>query len=184
MAVEKNITMVKSSLWHNIFKTSGNQQKIFQLLKSFPGFANLKKREIKEIQKVTQIRDFLKNETIFFQGDPGFSMFIIDIGKIDITYEFKNGDKQDLATLYPGDFFGEMNVILEGKRTATATAIENSKVLIIFRPDLHEIIEKDHSVGVRILNGFSKIFVEKLRNLNSDYLNILELLNEDKQTQK
>ncbi|MBM4174791.1 MAG: cyclic nucleotide-binding domain-containing protein [Ignavibacteria bacterium] len=183
MAAEKNILAVKSSLWHNIFKASGNQQKIFQLLKGFPGFANLKNREVKDIQKLVQVREFLKNEVIFFQGDPGFSMFIIDSGKVDITCEFKNGSKQNLATLYPGDFFGEMNVILEGKRTATATAIENVKVLVIFRPDLSDLIEKDHSVGYKILNGFSKIFVEKLRNLNSDYLGVLEILSEEKQTQ-
>jgi CRP-like cAMP-binding protein len=183
MTAEKNIATVRSSLWHNIFKTSGNQQKIFLLLKSFPGFANLKRRELKDVQKIIQIRDFLKNETIFYQGDPGFSMFLIDSGKVNITCEFKNGMKQHLATLYPGDFFGEMNVIVEGKRTATATAVENSKVLMIFRPDLRDIIEKDHSVGVKILTGFSRIFVEKLRNLNDDYLNILELFGEEKQTQ-
>ncbi len=182
MAGEKNIPSVRSSLWQNIFKSSGNQQNIYQLLKSFPGFANLKKRDIKEIQRIVQVREFLKNEVIFYQGDPGFSMFIIDSGKVEITCEFKNGSKQNLATLYPGDFFGEMNVILEGKRTATATAIGNVKVLLIFRPDLNDLIEKDCSVGVKILNGFSKIFVEKLRNLNSDYLNVLELINEENKT--
>lgn len=175
---------VRSSFWQNIFKASGNQHRIFELLKSFPGFAELKKREIREIQKIVQFREFLANETIFYQGDPGFSMFIIDKGTVEIIYNMKNGQKQDLATLYSGDFMGEMNVILEGKRTASAVAKTNTKVLIIFRPDLIEIINKDYPLGVKILFGFSKILVEKLRNLNSDYLNILEIMTKEKENEK
>ncbi|MCX8010507.1 MAG: cyclic nucleotide-binding domain-containing protein, partial [Ignavibacteria bacterium] len=87
-------------------------------------------------------------------------------------------------TLHPGDFFGELNVLAEGVRTANATAIKNSKVLVIFRPDLISIIEKDHSLGIKILFGFLKVLTEKIKNLNTDYMNLYELTMSENKTQK
>jgi CRP-like cAMP-binding protein len=184
MKEEKLKVQVRSSLWSNIFKTESDEEKILDLLKKFPAFAALRKKELKMIKKLVHVREYLPNEIIFVEGDPGVSMFIIESGKVEISHTFKSGIKQELALLFAGDFMGEWSAIVEGYRTATATALTNTRLLIIFRPDLLELIHKEPSLGVKILLGFSKIFVEKLRNLNRDYLNLYELLNIEKQIEK
>ncbi len=171
---------VKSSLWSNIFKAESDEEKIFDLLRGFPAFTELKRRELRMIRKLVQVREYLPNEIIFYEGDPGVSLFIIESGKVEISHTFKNGVKQELAILFAGDFMGEWSAIVEGKRTATATALTETRLLIIFRPDLLELIHREPSLGIKILLGFSKIFVEKLRNLNQDYLNLYELLHQEK----
>lgn len=182
MENEKIIT--RSSLWSNIFKSESNEEKILDLLKKFPAFTDLKKRELKMIRKLVQVREYLPNEIIFYEGDPGVSMFIIESGKVEISHTFKSGIKQELALLFSGDFMGEFSAIIEGYRTATATSLTETRLLIIFRPDLLELIHREPTLGVKILLGFSKIFVEKLRNLNRDYLNLYELLHFEKQLDK
>jgi len=182
MEHEKIIT--RSSLWSNIFKSESNEEKILDLLKKFPAFSDLKKRELKMIRKLVQVREYLPNEIIFYEGDPGVSMFIIESGKVEISHTFKSGIKQELALLFSGDFMGEFSAIIEGYRTATATSLTETRLLIIFRPDLLELIHREPTLGVKILLGFSKIFVEKLRNLNRDYLNLYELLHFEKQLDK
>lgn len=181
MEKENENTKVKSSLWSNIFKPESDEQKILDLLKKFPAFSDLKKRELKMIRKLVHVREYLPNEIILFEGDPGVSMFIIESGKVEISHLFKSGVKQELALLFSGDFFGEMSAIVEGFRTATATALTNTRLLILFRDDLLELINHEPTLGVKILLGFSKIYVEKLRNLNRDYLNLYELINYEKQ---
>lgn len=171
---------VRSSLWSNIFKAESNEEKILDLLRKFPAFSELKKRELKMIRKLVQVREFLPDEIIFYEGDPGVSMFIIESGKVEIYHTFKSGFKQELALLFAGDFMGEFSAIVEGYRTATAKALTESRLLIIFRPDLLELIHREPNLGVKILLGFSKIFVEKLRNLNKDYLNLYELVHLEK----
>lgn len=182
MEQEKIIT--RSSLWSNIFKSESNEEKILDLLRKFPAFADLRKRELKMIRRLVQIREYLPNEIIFYEGDPGVSMFIIESGKVEISHTYKSGLKQELALLFAGDFMGEFSAIVEGYRTATATALTETRLLIIFRPDLLELINREPTLGVKILLGFSKIFVEKLRNMNRDYLNLYELLHFEKQLDK
>lgn len=182
--MENEKLTVKSSLWSNIFKAESNEEKIIDLLRKFPAFSELKKRELKMIRKLVQVREYLPNEIIFYEGDPGVSMFIIESGKVEISHTFKSGLKQELALLFAGDFMGEFSAIIEGYRTATATALTETRLLIIFRPDLLELINREPALGVKILLGFSKIFVEKLRNLNRDYLNLYELLHYEKQLDK
>ncbi len=182
MENKSNLIQVKSSLWSNIFKTSSDDVKIISLLKKFPAFSELRKKELREIKRIVQVREYLPNEVIFFEGDPGVAMFIIESGKVEISHTFKSGLKQELAILFSGDFFGEITVLTEGLRTATATALTETRLLIIFRPDLLELIHKDPELGVKILLGFTQILVEKLRILNQDYLNLYDLIQMEKKS--
>lgn len=71
-------------------------------------------------------------ELLFKQGDPGDEMFLIRSGKIKITRSAGTIEKT-LAVLKEGDFFGEMAVIDGSPRSAAATAIEETKLLIVDR---------------------------------------------------
>jgi CRP/FNR family cyclic AMP-dependent transcriptional regulator len=71
-------------------------------------------------------------ELLFRQGDPGDQMFLIRSGKIKITRS--SGDvEKTLAVLKEGDFFGEMAVIDGSPRSAAATAIEETMLMIVDR---------------------------------------------------
>ena len=77
-------------------------------------------------------RSLKAGELLFKQGDAGNEMFLIRSGKIKITRSAGAVEKT-LAVLKEGDFFGEMAVIDGSPRSAAATAIEETKLMIVDR---------------------------------------------------
>ena len=71
-----------------------------------------------------------------------------------------------------GDFFGELALLDEEKRSASAIALKDSQVAVIFKPDLDEFVETHSKEGIQILRGISQIVATRLRNLNQDYFTL------------
>jgi CRP-like cAMP-binding protein len=108
---------------------------------------------------------------VFYQNDPGIGLYIIVKGEILITQE-SDGERFDLARLTRGDFFGELALLDEERRSASAIAMKESQIAVIFRPDLDDFIESNPKEGVKILRGLTHIITTRLRNLNHDYFEL------------
>jgi len=160
--------IIKSSFWENLFKTPTEKDDLEEVLKSMPPFKNLKSHYLKLLIKVIHNRVYTANEHIFFQGDPGIGLYIIVDGEVLITREEEN-HRFDLAILKRGNFFGEIALLDEEKRSASAIALKETQIAVIFKPDLDEFVENFPKVGVNILRGISQIVATRLRNLNRDY---------------
>ena len=65
---------------------------------------------------------------LFNEGEPGDTMYIIQVGRVKITKRVGNSEKI-LMVLQKGDFFGEMAIVNQAPRTATATAVDNCQLL-------------------------------------------------------
>lgn len=163
--------MTKSSFWENLFKTPTEKSELEEVLLSMPPFKNLSNKNIKLLMKVIHNRIYTANEYIFFQGDPGIGLYLIISGEILITEE-NDGERFDLAMLTRGDFFGELALLDEEKRSASAIALKDSQLAVIFKPDLDEFVETHSKEGIQILRGISQIIATRLRNLNQDYFTL------------
>ena len=86
---------------------------------------------------------------IFREGDPGNEMYIIEVGSVEITRQVRGA--QPLAVLEPGDFFGEMAVLEDQPRFASARAKENSRLLRIDRSAFAELVQQNFEIAVRIM---------------------------------
>ena len=166
-----NQLMTKSSFWANLFKTPTEKSELEEVLLSMPPFKYLSNKKIKLLMKVIHNRIYTANEYIFFQGDPGIGLYLIIRGEILITEEI-DGERFDLAMLTRGDFFGELALLDEEKRSASAIALKDSQLAVIFKPDLDEFVETHSKVGIQILRGISQIIATRLRNLNQDYFTL------------
>jgi CRP/FNR family transcriptional regulator, cyclic AMP receptor protein len=121
--------------------------------------------------KVIHNRVYAPNEYIFYQNDPGIGLYIIISGEILITQEEDN-ERFDLAVLGRGDFFGELALLDEEKRSASAIALKESQLAVIFKPDLDEFTDTHAKDGLQIYRGISEIVATRLRNLNQDYFTL------------
>ncbi|MEW6570394.1 MAG: cyclic nucleotide-binding domain-containing protein [Nitrospirota bacterium] len=98
---------------------------------------------------------FDRGETIFSQGEPGDTMFLIQSGAVEIS-QFRNGQKTVLALLEYGDFFGEMALIDKHPRSATATAITRCCLLPFTRTSLMDRIRYDPGVVIHLLTTLTQ----------------------------
>ncbi len=165
-------TPAKSSFWANLYKTPTEISDIEEVLLSMPPFKNLSKSNINLILKLIHNRVYTANEYVFYQGDPGIGLYIVIKGEILITQESEEGERFDLAKLSRGDFFGELALLDEERRSASAIAMKDSQIAVIFRPDLDDFIESNPKEGVKILRGLTHIITTRLRNLNHNYFEL------------
>jgi len=93
--------------------------------------------------------DFPAGAVVFREGDPGGDMFIIESGQIDIVRKAR-GD-EPVATLGPGDFFGEMAILEDQPRFAGAVARSNARLLRIERAAFADVLKQNVEISVRIM---------------------------------
>lgn len=85
-------------------------------------------------------RRFRRGEVIFHQGDPGDSLHIVASGAVKILLPSAEGEEAIIATLRPGDFFGELALLDGAPRSATAAALEASETLVLPRAVFAEVL--------------------------------------------
>src|SRR4051812_19937716 len=93
--------------------------------------------------------DFPAGSVVFREGDAGGDMFIIESGQIDIVRKAR-GD-EPVATLGPGDFFGEMAILEDQPRFAGAVARSNARLLRIERAAFADVLKQNVEISVRIM---------------------------------
>ena len=100
-----------------------------------------------------------KGQVVFREGSQSDFAFIIEDGQIEVSRKRLDGNVEVLDILGKNEIFGEMGMIDGGPRSATATAIENSKVSMISRHDLNTMTQKDPKTWFPIV----KAMVARLR---------------------
>jgi CRP-like cAMP-binding protein len=92
-----------------------------------------------------------KGNLIFRQGDPGHEMFVISAGQVRLTIG-SAGHEKEVAVLGPGAFFGELSLLSDEPRTATAAAMEDSTLLAIGRDVFAMMVQDDLDIVFRMMN--------------------------------
>jgi len=156
--------MEDDTMWGNIFhKQVKSNTGIHEVLIKIPIFKDLSKRELKAIERILHRRTYKSGENIFHEGDPGVGMYIIEDGRVNITL-----GRQDklLAVLSNGEFFGEMALLSEMPRTASAVALTDSKMLGFFQSDLFGLVETNPKMGNKLLYRLAQMIADRLRFSN------------------
>ena len=170
--MKDNNDIVHSSFWANLFKPSAKKQENELMLSSFPAFTSLGRRDFSLLSNIIHNRHYIAGEYIFYQGDPGIGLYILVHGEVEITYSDEKGNCLRFASFSKGDFFGELALVDGEKRNASAIARTDVRLAVIFKPDLDEFIEKFPKIGIKIMQGISRIVTTRLRKLDEDYLQI------------
>jgi len=128
-------------------------------------FKELTPKEMTVITQKSNVRSYRGGDHVFFQGDPGSALYVILRGKIAI--ERQDGSKRThLATLHEGMFFGELAIVYEGIRSATAYVEEDATLFCLFKHDLDRLLKHHPRIGNKILLNLSRILAERLRATN------------------
>lgn len=92
-----------------------------------------------------------KGKVIFRQGDPGDQMFVVVEGRVRLTIGAE-GHEKEVAVLSPGEFFGELSLLRDMPRSATAEALDDTTLLVIGRDVFAMMVQDDLGIVFRMMN--------------------------------
>jgi len=145
------------------------------LLKQVPVFSVIPPDSIDHLGKIVIERPLSKGEVLFYEGDSGQVFYIIKSGAIDIIKNDQVSNKQvKLATREKGDFFGEMSLLEDSPRFATARAAEESVVLELSRDSFIRLITEKPTIAFEVMSVLSS----RLRQADLQLIRDLEKKNE------
>jgi CRP-like cAMP-binding protein len=99
--------------------------------------------------------EFEAGETIFKEGDLGTEMYIVHEGRVEILKDLP-GETRQLAVLEKGDFFGEMAILEDLPRTATARALSAARLLLINGSTFDQMLRSNPEIAVRMMRKLSR----------------------------
>jgi len=132
-------------------------------LTTLPIFKGLKYQDFTYLLKNLQEHTYLKGETLFEEGDIGRALFIVISGKINLYKHTDPVSNELIATVEEGEIFGEMALLEEMPRTATATAAEKTRVYMLFKSKLDSILFSEPRIGVVITHYLAQTLSARLR---------------------
>ena len=112
-------------------------------------FASLTAADIEHIRNTATTKQYSNNELVFAQGDSGDSFYIIDQGSVSVFYEDK-GNRKQLCVLNSGDYFGEMGILNQDKRSASVISLEDTTLLCLDKDRFIEITQTNPILGKKI----------------------------------
>src|SRR6187401_1589346 len=112
--------MKADGIWANIFRLGTRKVSLIENLENIPLFRDLTAKELRILEKVVHVRTYGAGDSVFVETEPGAGMYIIRTGRVDIVLNYKKETPIVLAELASGDFFGEMALLGDNSRSATA----------------------------------------------------------------
>ena len=125
-------------------------------------FSTLKPKELKLVEEILHERSYIAGEIIFEEGDEGLGMYIVVEGGVKMYRKGAEG-KQELASLSPGTYFGEMALLEGAPRAASAVALASTRLLVFFRPEFLNILETHGQTGAKLSLQLARLTSARLR---------------------
>jgi len=138
----------------NIYNESIKNQ---VLLKQVPLFSNLDQDQIEIIADTSERLQFAKDQTIIKQGESDNRLFIIADGVVSIELNQADGSKTELGRLGVGEFFGEMALMTGEPRTADASALRSTLLLVVQKQTIKNIFSENNN----FYNEMAKVLAER-----------------------
>lgn len=139
-----------------------------KFLKEVPLFEDIPEEDLKEIAKYFHIKEFKKNEYIFFEGDEEPGIYIVVDGIVKLIKETTDGKTVILRLVTPKEVFGWL-VVGESKpnSTYTAQALVDTTVLYISNKDFLKLLTLYPALAIKITCDASKMLLEAYDRLKS-----------------
>jgi CRP/FNR family cyclic AMP-dependent transcriptional regulator len=149
-----------------------NSQEIETIAAKVPLFSCLSSMDRSAICRIMIHKQFSKGETIVHEDDDeGQTFFVIVSGRVHVAVITSEGKSAILATLKPGDFFGEMAILDGEPRSASVIASEDCTLLMLYRKMFLDILQRYPKITIQILVEMSR----RIRRANK-HINTLSLM--------
>jgi CRP/FNR family transcriptional regulator len=132
------------------------------LLRSVPLFADLEQDELERFSRVAVPRTFPAGTRVFHEGDHSDACYIVRGGSFRVTREHSDGRAITLATLGPGDIFGELAMLDGEVRSASVEALADGELLALPAGEVRALLARHPDITVKLVAAL----VRRLRAAN------------------
>jgi CRP/FNR family cyclic AMP-dependent transcriptional regulator len=139
-------------------------------LRTVPMFSGMDDVELVALARDLNRRSYASGESIFFQGDPGESVYVIESGRVRIYVHAEDGQEVSVVLYGPGDMFGEMSLLDGRPRSATATAMDDVVLLVLSAERFDRHLRDSHQLALNVMLTLStrlRETTEAIRSLSS-----------------
>lgn len=137
-----------------------------EILAQIDLFAGLPTAHLQRVVEIGQQESYRKNRKMFEEGDAGDKFYVILDGAVRISRFVPGMGEEALAVLRRGAYFGEMSLIEDAPRSATALAHESCTLFVVKRRDLEDLLFVDRNLAYELLWNFVRTLSRRLRATN------------------
>lgn len=142
----------------------------FRLFANNRLFEGIEPEFLRDMRYGMQLLHFDTDETVFHEGDPGDSLYLIGSGSVRISKRGRAGEQETLGVIESGDFFGEMALLDGQPRSAMAVAAEPTLLAGVDDEVFQHLLELAPS---RLHMNFLRLVCQRLRQVNSHFISEL-----------
>jgi CRP/FNR family transcriptional regulator len=153
--------------WLRRFFKNDHHHETLAFFRGIPIFHGLHSWQLGRVMTEMQRRHYTTGETLFEEGQPGKAVFIIKSGQVELTRRTTEGPRS-LGTLNAGQMFGEMALLEQMNRTATATVVEDGEIYLLYTATLESLIRDQPRIGVKLLRNMAIMLSALLRRTNKE----------------
>jgi CRP/FNR family cyclic AMP-dependent transcriptional regulator len=135
---------------------------VVELLAGVPVFSTLEREDLQRIAQFAVPREFEPGEVVFREGDASDTCYVVSDGRARAIRSHSDGRTLTLATFGPGDFFGELALFEDERRSATVEAIERTGVVAVLGPDMRRLMAEHAEISARLVIALGR----RLRETN------------------
>ncbi|MCA9836796.1 MAG: Crp/Fnr family transcriptional regulator [Trueperaceae bacterium] len=127
-----------------------------ETLANVPLFKDAPERALEVAASVVQLRQFPAGTTLFQEGDMGEALYIMHKGLVKLSKVDLGGYEKTLAILQPPEFFGEMALLGDKSRSATALTLGEVEAYLLFEDDFNKLIQAYPQVSINLTTTLAK----------------------------
>ena len=140
---------------------NGREERRLRLLERVDVFRVLPEPSLRQLAQQVREVIFGRGEVVLRQGDPGQSLYVIDLGEVVISVARDNAPPVEVNRLGPSAFFGEMSLLTGEPRSATVTTAVQSRMLMIDKPAFEAVMRQ----SPHLAEAISRVLVERQTGL-------------------
>ena len=133
-----------------------------ELISRVPLFTELSRRELERISRLAVPRSFPAGVRVFHEGDHSDACYLVRSGDLRVTREHSDGRAIALATLGPGDIFGELAMLDGEARSASVETLTDSQLLALSAADFRRLLADHPQISVKLVVALTR----RLRETN------------------
>ncbi len=137
-------------------------------------FRGLDEASLSEIRAITEERTLEAGQSLFARGDAGDEMYMVRKGRVSIRLPLAGGKHHHLATVGPGEMFGELSFLDRDKRSADAVAVARTDLFVVSRTRLDALEKTDAALSAHLFERIAREISQRLRIANMELRSLEE----------